>query len=51
MIAEASLSDNGFWQNSEIPVIDGQCFQVFLFIQFKKSAYCLKINSYDVTLM
>lgn len=50
-IAEASLSDRFFWPNSEMLVIDGQCFEVLPFIQFKKSASCFKINSYDITLM
>jgi len=48
MIAEASLSDCFFWQNSQIPVIDGECFQVLLCVQFQKPASCLKINSYDI---
>lgn len=42
-IAEASLSDSFCWPNSEMLVIDGQCFEVLPFIQFKKSATCLKI--------
>lgn len=49
--AEASLSDSSFGQNDEILVVDGQCFEALPFIQFKKPASCLKINSYDITSM
>lgn len=37
-------------QNSEILVIDGQCFLLLLLIQLEKSSSCLEINSYDITL-
>lgn len=49
MRAEASLSDSCFGENYEVLFVDGQGLQVLPFIQFKKSASCLKINSSDIT--